>query len=136
MIDEWSDDADCLLARSVFGTDDPDIVRAMILDWTTKQDFGRACVSEIEFSVGAAVTVTLPDSRKALVKVWPGTTDTRGIAAQVEVQALMAARGFPARDAISYPRAAAILAFAASFADRLASSISAALVSVTCLRSA
>jgi len=90
------DEADRVLARSVFGTDDPDIVRAMILEWTAQQGFDRACVSGIEISVGAAVTVTLPDGRKAFVKVWPGTTDARCLAAQVEVQALMAARGFPA----------------------------------------
>jgi superfamily II helicase len=30
------------------------------------------------------------------VKVWPGTADARSLAAQMEVQAAMAARDFPA----------------------------------------
>jgi hypothetical protein len=96
MVDEWIDDADRLLARSVFGTDDPQAVQGMIVDWTAKQGFGAACVSGIEISVGAAVTITLRDLSKAFVKVWPGSADPRSLAAQVQVQALMAAHGFPA----------------------------------------
>jgi hypothetical protein len=96
MIEGWSDPEDRLLARSVFGTDDLGTVRGMILDWVGGQGFGRAHVTAIELSVGAAVTVTLADHSKVCVKVWPGTTDARSLAAQMEVQAAMAARGFPA----------------------------------------
>ena len=59
MIEGWTDPEDWLLARSVFGTDDLGIARGMILDWVAGQGFGRACVTAIELSVGAAVTVTL-----------------------------------------------------------------------------
>jgi hypothetical protein len=35
----WTDAEDRLLARGVFGTDDPDVARAMILGWTAGQGF-------------------------------------------------------------------------------------------------
>jgi hypothetical protein len=57
MIEGWTDPEDRLLARSVFGTDDPGTARGMILDWVAGQGFGRARVTAIELSVGAAVTV-------------------------------------------------------------------------------
>jgi hypothetical protein len=80
----------------VFGTDDLGTARGMILDWVAGQGFGRARVTAIELSVGAAVTVSLADRSRIVVKVWPGTADARALAAQMEVQAAMAARGFPA----------------------------------------
>src|SRR5919202_6559336 len=96
MIEGWTDPADRLLARSVFGTDDLGTARGMILDWVAGQGFGRARVSAVEISVGAVATV-VPDGRPTIVvKVWPGTADARALAAQVGVQAAMAARGYPA----------------------------------------
>jgi len=96
MITEWTDPEDRLLARSVFGTDDPKTVQSMILDWVAEQGFGLSCVSVIEFSVGAAVTVTLPDQTNIFLKIWPGTADARSLAAQMQVQASMVGCGFPA----------------------------------------
>jgi hypothetical protein len=93
----WTDAEDRLLARSVFGTDDAETARGMILDWTARQGFDRrARVDAIELSVGAVATVALADCSRIVVKVWPGTADARALAAQMEVQAAMAARGFPA----------------------------------------
>lgn len=96
MIEGWTDPEDRLLARGVFGTDDLGTARGMILDWVAGQGFGRARVTAIELSVGAAVTASLADRSRIVVKVWPGTADARSLAAQMEVQAAMAARGFPA----------------------------------------
>jgi hypothetical protein len=96
MIEGWTDPEDRLLARAVFGTDDLGAARGTILDWVAGQGFGRARVAAIELSVGAAVTVCLADRSRIVVKVWPGTADARSLAAQMEVQAAMAARGFPA----------------------------------------
>jgi hypothetical protein len=96
MIAEWTDPEDELLARSVFGTNDLGIVLGMVLDWLARHGVHRALVSAIEFSVGAAVTVALPDGTRVFLKVWPGTANSRSLAAQVSVQAAMAARGFPA----------------------------------------
>src|SRR3954470_23123319 len=96
MTEGWTDPEDRLLARSVFKTDDLGTARGMILDWVAGQGFGRARVTGIELSVGAAVTVTLADRSRIFVKVWPGTTDARALAAQMKLQAAMAARGFPA----------------------------------------
>jgi hypothetical protein len=96
MTDDWTDPEEQLLAHSVFGTSERAAVVSMILDWTNAHGFGQACVSAIEVSVGAAVTVTLPDRAKVFVKVWPGTADRRSLAAQMQVQAAMAVHGFPA----------------------------------------
>src|SRR5919202_1951543 len=96
MIEGWTDPADRLLARSVFGTDDLGTARGMILDWVAGQGFGRARVSAVEISVGAVATVVPVGRPRIVVKVWPGTADARSLAAQVGVQAAMAARGFPA----------------------------------------
>ena len=96
MFEGWTDPEDRLLARSVFGTDDPETARGMILDWVVGQGFGRARVTAVELSVGAGMTVTLADRSRIFVKAWPGTADARSLAAQMEVQAAMAARGFPA----------------------------------------
>ena len=62
----------------------------------TCQGLVRGRVSAIHLSVGASVTVTLPGGAEVFVKVWPGTVDATALAAQVEVQAVMASRGFPA----------------------------------------
>src|SRR5919206_3684706 len=96
MIESWTDPADRLLARSVFGTDDLGTARGMILDWVARRGFGRARVTAVELSVGAVATVALADGSRIVVKVWPGAADARSLAAQMEVQAAMAARGFPA----------------------------------------
>ena len=96
MIEGWTDPEDRLLARSVFGTDDAAVVGDMILDWVAAQGFGRARVAAVEISVGAVATVAPAGRPRIVVKVWPGSADARALAAQVEVQAAMAARGFPA----------------------------------------
>ncbi len=93
MIEGWTDPEDRLLARSVFGTDDLGTARGMILDWVAGQSFGRARVTAIELSVGAVATVALADRARVVFKVWPGAADARSLAAQMEVQAAMAARG-------------------------------------------
>ena len=96
MIESWTDPEDRLLARSVFGTDDLGTARGMILDWVARRGFGRARVTAVELSVGAVATVALADGSRIVVKVWPGAADARSLAAQMGVQAAMAARGFPA----------------------------------------
>jgi hypothetical protein len=96
MIGSWTDAEDRLLARSVFGTDDPGTVQGMILDWTARQGFGRARVAAVELSVGAVATVVPAARSRIVVKVWPGSADPRALAAQMQAQARMAARGFPA----------------------------------------
>ena len=96
MIEEWSDPEDRLLARAVFGTGDLQAIGGMILGWAAAQGFGRASVTGIELSVGAAVTTTLNDGPQIFVKVWPATADAASLAAQMEVQAALSAGGFPA----------------------------------------
>jgi hypothetical protein len=93
----WTDPEDRLLARSIFATDDVDVAEDLIVKWAAEQGFVPASVSNIELSVGAAVTVTLSGSNeKIFVKVWPATVDALCLAAQMQLQAAMAARGFPA----------------------------------------
>src|SRR3954464_10195577 len=96
MAASWTDAEDRLLARSIFGTDDWETARAMVLDWTAGRGFGPAAVSAVELSVGAVATVALADGSRIVVKVWPGGTDPRALAAQMAVQVTMGARGFPA----------------------------------------
>ena len=96
MTESWTDAEDRLLARSIFGTDDWETARGMVLDWTAGRGFGPAAVSAIELSVGAVATVALADGSRIVVKAWPGSADPRALAAQMEVQAAMGARGFPA----------------------------------------
>jgi len=92
----WVDRGDRVLAGSIFGTDDPGSVRRMILGWATGQGIAGARVDAVAFSVGAAVTLRLPDGSRLFVKVWPQSTDVRGLAAQMRVQQGMATSGFPA----------------------------------------
>jgi hypothetical protein len=96
MDDPWEDAADTLLARSIFGTDDSRIAERMILDWVLRNGLGTARLQSIELSVGAGVTVELEDRSKIFLKVWPGCTDAVALSGQLRVQAIMAARGFPA----------------------------------------
>jgi Phosphotransferase enzyme family len=96
MADLWKDTADRLLARSIFGTDDQRIAEAMVLDWVSRSGFGRTRLGSIELSVGAGITVELEDQSKIFVKVWPCSTEAADLAAQLRLQRLMAARGFPA----------------------------------------
>lgn len=92
----WKDAADLLLARSIFGTDDPKVAEQEILDWVSRHGFGRARLRSMELSVGAAATVELEDRSKIFVKVWPAGTEAAALSAQLRVQGIMAARGFPA----------------------------------------
>ena len=96
MTESWTDAEDRLLARSIFGTDDWETARGMVLDWTAGQGFGPAAVSAIELSIGAVATVALADGSRIVVKAWPGSADPRALAAQMAVQAAMGASGFPA----------------------------------------
>src|SRR3954447_23665946 len=52
MIEGWTDPEDRLLARRVFGTEDSEAARDMILEWTAAQGFRRARVTAIELSAG------------------------------------------------------------------------------------
>src|SRR4051794_35162965 len=96
MTGSWTDAGDRLLARSVFGTDDWETARDMVLDWAAGQCFDPTAVNAVELSVGAVATVALADGSRIVVKVWPGGTDPRALAAQMAVQVTMGARGFPA----------------------------------------
>ncbi len=96
MTEGWLDAEDELLARSTFETDDPAVVRRLIRTWARQQGFGQVTVTTLEFSVGAAVTIALPDQAKIFVKIWPGNTEVGSLAAQIDVQREMGARGFPA----------------------------------------
>jgi hypothetical protein len=95
MIEEWTDRYDKLLATAVFGTDSADEAERMIRAWARASGFGDGRVSSVELSVGAAVTLQL-DSDKVFLKVWPGDADSKALSAQLQVQAGLAACGFPA----------------------------------------
>jgi hypothetical protein len=88
----WTDVADRQLARSIFGTDERDVV---VADWTVTQGFEPGHIRSIELSVGAGVTVDLPGGPPIFVKVWPKGTDRQGLFAQLAVQQAMAADGYP-----------------------------------------
>jgi hypothetical protein len=95
MIEEWTDRYDRLLASSVFGTDKADEAERMIRAWARTRGFGDGRVSSVELSVGAAVTLQLATD-KVVVKVWSGEADPKALSAQLQVQAGLAACGFPA----------------------------------------
>jgi hypothetical protein len=95
MIEEWTDRDDKLLASSVFGTDSADEADRMIRSWARARGFGDGRVSSVELSVGAAVTLQLA-SDKVFLKVWSGDADPKALSAQLQVQAGLAACGFPA----------------------------------------
>lgn len=95
MIEEWTDRYDRLLANSVFGTDKADEAERMIRAWARTRGFEDGRVSSVELSVGAAVTLQLATD-KVVVKVWSGEADPKALSAQLQVQAGLAACGFPA----------------------------------------
>ena len=95
MIDEWTDRSDKLLAVAIFGTDSVAEAERMIRAWARTRSFGDGRVSSVELSVGAAVTLQLATD-KVFVKVWPGDVDPKALSAQLQVQAGLAGRGFPA----------------------------------------
>jgi hypothetical protein len=95
MIEEWTDRYDGLLASAVFGTDSVDEAERMIRAWARTRGFGDGRVSSVELSVGAAVTLQLATD-KVFVKVWSGEADPKALSAQLQVQAGLAACGFPA----------------------------------------
>jgi len=92
----WTDAGDRQLARSIFGTDEWEIVAGTILDWMIVQGFGQGQIRSIELSVAAAVTVDLPGRSPIFVKAWAEGTDRRALSAQLAVQRAMAAKGYPA----------------------------------------
>lgn len=92
----WSDAADRVLARSVFGTDDAAAAERAVLDWAAQQGFGRGRVEGIVLSVGAGATVSLPGGSRIFVKVWPGRMARDRLSAQMAVQGALAGHGFPA----------------------------------------
>jgi hypothetical protein len=95
MIEEWTDRYDRLLASSVFGTDSADEAERLIRAWARTRGFGDGRVNSVELSVGAAVTLQLA-TEEVFVKVWPGEADPKALSAQLQVQAGLAACGFPA----------------------------------------
>lgn len=95
MIEEWTDQYDKLLASSVFGTDSAAEAERMIRDWARTRGFGDGRVNSVELSVGAAVTLQLA-TNEVFVKVWSGAADPKALSAQLQVQAGLAACGFPA----------------------------------------
>jgi hypothetical protein len=95
MIEEWTDPYDRILASAVFGTDRVDEAERMIRAWARTRGFGDGRVSSVELSVGAAVTLQLATG-KIFVKVWSGEADPKALSAQLQVQAGLAACGFPA----------------------------------------
>ena len=95
MIDDWTDRSDKLLAVAIFGTDSVAEAERMIRAWARTRSFGDGRVSSVELGVGAAVTLQLATD-KVFVKVWPGDVDPKALSAQLQVQAGLAGRGFPA----------------------------------------
>ena len=95
MIAEWTDREDRLLARSIFGTDRAEEAERMIQTWARARGFGDGHVSSVELSIGAAVTLQLPTDQ-IFVKVWTGEADPNALSAQLQIQARLAACGFPA----------------------------------------
>jgi hypothetical protein len=67
----------------------------MIQAWARARGFGDGLVSSVELSVGAAVTLQLATDQ-VFVKVWSGEADPKALSAQLQVQAGLAACGFPA----------------------------------------
>jgi hypothetical protein len=96
MVENWKDAEERLLARSIFGTDDPEVAASMILEWMDREGLSRGRVAAIELSVGAAVRIDRSDHSTIFVKIWPAGTDTRALSAQMALQGKMAASGFPA----------------------------------------
>jgi hypothetical protein len=92
----WTDAGDRQLARSIFGTDEWDVVAAMIANWTVVHGFEPGHIRSIELSVGAGVTIDLSGRSPIFVKAWPKGTDRQGLSAQLAVQRAMAADGYPA----------------------------------------
>jgi hypothetical protein len=62
----WTGADDRQLGRNIFGTDERDVVAAMIINWTIMRSFGLGRIRSIELSVGAEVTIDLPTSRRSL----------------------------------------------------------------------
>jgi hypothetical protein len=96
MTEGWGDNEDRQLAQSIFGTEDQDSARSVVVDWLSQQGFRQARIGAIELSVGAAVAVDLPDDSKIFVKVWSAEIEAAPLRAQLAVQRFMAAKGFPA----------------------------------------
>jgi len=67
----------------------------MIRAWARTRGFGDGRVNSVELSVGAAVTLQLATD-EVFVKVWSGEADPKALSAQLQVQAGLAACGFPA----------------------------------------
>jgi hypothetical protein len=96
-----ADPSDQALARSIFGTHDPTEIESLILDWSARQGFRQGSVASLELSVGAGVTLALPDGSKRFIKVWGDRADPRALAAQAELQRRMAAGGYPSPAVLS-----------------------------------
>jgi len=102
MIEEWTDPSDRLLAIAIFGTGSAAEAERMIRAWARTKSFGDGRVSSVELSVGAAVTLQLATD-KVFVKVWPCDVDPKALSAQLQVQAGLAACGFPAPRLLTEP---------------------------------
>jgi hypothetical protein len=95
---------DALLARNIFGTDDPALVVDMIFEWLrTRFDSSPDHMLSFEMSVGAAAGARLKDGSNIFIKVWPGNQDVAVLDAQLRVQGALARNGFPAPGIILQP---------------------------------
>lgn len=92
---EWND-YDEVVARSIFGVDTADAVEALIGAWAGKEAGAAARIVDLQMSAGAAAALELADRRRVFLKAWPSHRDPAGLAAQMRVQAAMAADGYPA----------------------------------------
>ncbi len=101
-----SDPVDRLLARSILGTNDGDVITARV-DEHCRAYMGGAGVASIdfvEFSVGAAFGLTLADGRRVFLKAWSPATSGALLRDAHAVQAFLAARGFPCPGVLARPR--------------------------------
>src|SRR5262245_48268377 len=92
----WEDDADRLLARNLFATDDRAAAEAAILGWAARQGFAATSIDAIELSVGALAIVRRKEGEPIAVKVWPPAADAEALAGQLALQLAMAGGGYPA----------------------------------------
>ncbi len=105
-----ADPADQLLARTIFGTDDPRAIAERVTSYV-RAELGRAIASCELFSqsVGAVFVVTLDDARRVAVKfhgppsnAWR-SVDLAGLRAVYRAQNELAARGVPCARVIGAP---------------------------------
>lgn len=90
------DEGDAALAASIFGVRERADVIALVRVWLSSRGLKSVRVLSLDLSVGAAIGVALPDGGRLFVKVWPPGAAPEVLAAQIEVQRALSARGYPA----------------------------------------